>query len=588
MAKFILIDQSLRSVGGHPCDYALHVLRAVEQQGYTPVLVTHQEFRRQACVPSHWEVLPCFRHSSYSRYALCSSGTGLPPVGQEEGQSGETSAASNPRPPLWNLPYHWHRWRRQTQLRNFAWACEQVFAQYPLEQGDHVFFATVSEFDFLGLSRFLQRYPAAHTARWHLQFHFGIYEGRPAEYEQQQVRADWVRGYFQEALRNTAGIDLRFYNTSNELAQQYNQLNLAEFKALPYPINPAMQPLQRHEEEVLSGPLRVTCGGGFRAEKGQHSLAQALSDVWDSCFASGRMQLQIQAKRSKWRKLRFEQTATVQEAETPAEHSPVKLIPHPLAMEDYVQLIRESQIGLLMYDSRRYYARRAGVLCEFLCAGVPVIVPAGCWLSEQIAEAGYEYLDQLCTDAATASETLSGSSFLKEPGARAGALVTTLKVPQDAGDAILSFAGDQPEGTFLRIEMEQFDAAGQTLSSFGHVVGPRAAGKLPRAMWRIDSRATSVRLTLRDAFTPVTPTCDVHIDWLPCGTDRPLSRVGLIAADEQHFGKLLLEIGEHYVHYRQSALLFSQAWRREHDPLLTVAYLTDQTEKAAVRLGQAA
>lgn len=582
MSKFILIDQSLRSVGGHPCDYALHVLRAVEQQGYTPVLVTHQDFRRQDCVPRHWAVLPCFRHSSYSRYALCSSGSGLPPVGLEAAEEYGKSAASAGKRSIWNASYHWHRWRRQTQLRRFGLACEQVFAQHPLEQGDQVFFATASEFDLLGLSKFLQRHPAASNARWHLQFHFGIYEGRPSEYEQQQTRADWVRSYFQAALGNAAGIDLRFYNTSTELAQQYNKLGVVEFIELPYPINPATQPSENRRDEIASAPLRVTCGGGFRAEKGHQSLAQALSEVWESCFASGRMQLQIQAKRSKWRKLQFPHPAGEQSSADPTENPAVKLIPHPLEMEDYVQLIRESDIGLLMYDSRRYYARRAGVLCEFLCAGVPVIVPAGCWLSEQIAEAGFEHLDQLVSSAATATEHLHASRFTTAAD-KPGVVTTTLDVPQDAGDAILSFHGEQALGSFLRIELEQFDAAEQRLSTFCQVVGQRAAGKSPRAMWRIDSRATSVRLTLRDAFAEATPASDVQLDWLPRGLDRPLSSVGLVAADEQHFGRLLREMGDHYPHYRRSALQFSQPWRRAHDPRLTVAHLTGHTDESAER-----
>lgn len=587
MAKFILIDQSLRSVGGHPCDYALHLLRAVEQQGYTPILATHRKFRRKSSLPTHWQVLPCFRHSSYSRYALCSSGTDLPPVGQQGLRGAADSAVPAEERPFWDMPYHWHHWRRQAQMRRFDQACEQVFAQYPLEAGDHVFFPTVSEFDFLALSKFLQRHPAAKAACWHLQFHFGIYEGRPADYQRQQFRADWVRSYFQESLSNASGLDLRFYNTSHQLVDQYNQLGVVEFQALPYPINPAMQPEQESPGESPPKPLRVTCGGGFRQEKGHRNLAQGLSDVWDSCFASGRMQLQIQAKRSKWHGLRFPQPATGHASAESAEQSAVSLIPHPLGVEDYVKLIRESHIGLLMYDSRRYYARRAGVLCEFLCAGVPVIVPAGCWLSEQIAEPGFRHLDQFCNEA-TSTEHLKAARFTEPHADQSGVVAAMLSVPAGIGEAILSMHGNQPTGAYLRIEMEQFDSTGQSLSTFAHVVGQRAAGEPPRAMWRIDPQATQVQVTLRDAFGQVPPSCDVQLDWLPSGAARPLGSVGLIAADEQHFGRLLREIGDHYRHYRQTALHFSQAWRREHDPVLTAACLTGNAVEATKLLGQVA
>ena len=39
---------------------------------------------------------------------------------------------------------------------------------------------------------------------------------------------------------------------------------------------------------------------------------------------------------------------------------------HPLPKQDYVDLIRSTHIGALLYDSRTYFSRRAGVLNEYL------------------------------------------------------------------------------------------------------------------------------------------------------------------------------------------------------------------------------
>ncbi len=76
------------------------------------------------------------------------------------------------------------------------------------------------------------------------------------------------------------------------------------------------------------------------------------------------------------------------------EFPPVVYLPHPLERERYVELIRSTDIGLLFYDSRVYYGRRAGVLGELLACGKPVIVPAGCWLANQIQEPIFKYADQ--------------------------------------------------------------------------------------------------------------------------------------------------------------------------------------------------
>ncbi len=56
MPKFVLIDHSIRDLAGHHYEYAVHVLRAAEQAGYEPVLVTNRAFRQSETVP--WRVLP--------------------------------------------------------------------------------------------------------------------------------------------------------------------------------------------------------------------------------------------------------------------------------------------------------------------------------------------------------------------------------------------------------------------------------------------------------------------------------------------------------------------------------------------------
>ena len=63
-----------------------------------------------------------------------------------------------------------------------------------------------------------------------------------------------------------------------------------------------------------------------------------------------------------------------------ASHSPLEYFAHPLPDQQYVELIKTSDCGLLFYDSRAYFSRRAGVLGELLSCGKPVIVPAGSWL----------------------------------------------------------------------------------------------------------------------------------------------------------------------------------------------------------------
>ena len=60
----MLIEQSLREVGGHYLEYAREILQAAAAAGYEPILATHCEFRGADRLPSGWRVLPLFPYGS--------------------------------------------------------------------------------------------------------------------------------------------------------------------------------------------------------------------------------------------------------------------------------------------------------------------------------------------------------------------------------------------------------------------------------------------------------------------------------------------------------------------------------------------
>src|SRR3954469_15482357 len=65
MQRFILVDHSITGLAGHHYEYSMHVLRAVEQAGYEPVLVTNRKFRETG-VP--WRVLPLYEFGFWPEF----------------------------------------------------------------------------------------------------------------------------------------------------------------------------------------------------------------------------------------------------------------------------------------------------------------------------------------------------------------------------------------------------------------------------------------------------------------------------------------------------------------------------------------
>ena len=97
--------------------------------------------------------------------------------------------------------------------------------------------------------------------------------------------------------------------------------------------------------------------------------------------------------------------------------SEVAAIRWPLSTDAYLDLVRSSHIGLMLYDAEQYYVRCSGVMVEMLKAGVPVIVPAGCWMADQISESIYAHRDSLCERIANVA-VLTASAADWHDGAR--------------------------------------------------------------------------------------------------------------------------------------------------------------------------
>lgn len=142
MPRFVLIDHSLKDLGGHHFEYAVHLLRTAEAAGFEPVLATDRGFEGRHRLPAHWQVFPLFRYSSYLKYSVTIDPSHpplnpfLPPVPQT---SEVSSWGTRLRPArLWSSLLSWRdRLRQRKRLNYFTRACASLFRQVELAPGDH-------------------------------------------------------------------------------------------------------------------------------------------------------------------------------------------------------------------------------------------------------------------------------------------------------------------------------------------------------------------------------------------------------------------------------------------------------------------
>jgi hypothetical protein len=492
-------------------------------------------------------------------------------------------------------------------MDRFAAACHELWNREPLQGPDLVFLPSVTEFDLLGLVRFLQQRPETAAVDWHLLFHFNPFLGRTPDYAAQEETRDRFRRLFSAALGHLPQHRLHFYGVTDLLADQYNRLGAVPFAQLPYTLNEKIR--------VTPAPggaraRRLTCPGVIRREKGKRQIRALVRQLWADHLLDGQYQLVFQGRPQD--RFRFFPRETYQHSEfceRPGGPSvaPIVIVRHPLHEVDYARFIRESQVGLFLHDAERYFARCSGTLVELLGAGVPVIVPAGCWLSEQVSEPIYEHLDQLVAGAGVV-DAVSDSALRWDlprvaghtacrPAALGGLeplcpgqCETPVPLPAAQLVCSLTLAGAATPGHYVRVTVRQRDARGRLLPGRqAAVLGVRGAQRAASALFHLHERAASVRLRIRNAYGtwPVSVSA-LRVTFLeantgPAGPTFPGGKVGLIAADLSEVSRLLSDLSIHYQHYRRSAIEFARQWAERHSAAAVIQTLAAQVPAGAPR-----
>ncbi len=596
-SRLFIIDQSLHTAGGHHFEYTRLLARAAESAGVRPIIATHQSLDRQCALQLQQigEVKPVFRKSVYTSYSYLA---GL----------AELKCKQDPCIIEYDLP-GWRNWlarrrkatfrsQRNRHIRSFLEDCARLFSDCQFDESDQIFFTTMSELDLMALASFLGNNPQTLLPAWHIQFHFSIFSGRPSEFESQLEREAIVHHCFQTALTRVPYHNIRFYTTSQELLKQYQRYPLAEFSELPYPVEPRLFENQS-PVRTQNRPMRLTIAGGIRREKAQkHYLGGLIGGLWQSHLANEKIEVHLQTsdqtsfcRRSVFGKSEMKYAGPKTDEEY---HRHVHFHPHPLPDSDYIDLVGNSDIGLMYYDSRRYYSRRAGILSEFLASGKPVIVPAGCWLARQISEPAFQHAEDLMNDARIIQTLEIADTNWSTQNAPMGGGVVCFDQLQNpwrcscAPDSefephgvVVKFRWQWPKGRdeFVNITVKCLDENDVLLGENCQITGVREDGLDSLAYFRCADGTRRCEFSFRSAFSDSSISlAGLTWNYLNFAEPKnvPLSRVGLIVADPEALPAAIDEIVTHYQHYLTTAVHFGQAWSAAHDPDCTLDALLDR------------
>ncbi len=592
MPKFYLIDHSLKIIGGHHYEYALHMLNAAERAGFTPVLAANRKFVRVSQVPASWQMTTPFRLSSYSKQALIgglSRWLGNEPVPDDTNTLWKRQKAR-----LGNVAWQVGEWRRiirgDARSRSFQRGLKKLFQWMPPEPGDHILIGTLNELDVIGAQRYWRSQPESQLADWHMHFHYPVEPDWKADPDLSRYYMRRLGKFFSNCRAEFPNHRLHLYTTTDPLAEQYNRLKSVPVRSLPYPVSPFF--LNAKVPHRAGTPLKVTCAGGVREEKGIGVLSTLLNGVWAEYFVTERAQLVMQAEsehklpgelRAYWNQAETARTKQVEQGIT-QPFSPMKLMPCPLDTQDYRRLIVGSDIGLLLYDRKGYQARCSGVLAEMLSAGIPVLVPAGCWLAEQISEEVYGHLDSLAE-----GKSATGGGVIKHPAELTTENGISLSFPNGQSDLYvrLNWESESERREFLRVEVRPFDVQNKPLPILTEILTPSKTGKSSSAWFPLPADVARCELHCGNAYNElgvqVTQGETKIMSATPGKAGVPLGSVGLIVSDEGRVPQLLANMIENYSHFERTATAFAEQWAAEHSPDRLVQQMTAPDRDPSVR-----
>lgn len=554
--RFLLVDQNIRATGGHFLELASVILSAAEEQGYEPWLVTNAAFKGAGNIRSSWTIRPVLSHFKMQRWSMTAYGHSG--VARDRNGRPEKSGLQS----VWQgIKDRMHQVRPEVMLDDFATELAPVLKEFDPTHNDLILFATCDDFCALAIAEAFRRADLPSSVDLHILSHASFLEQRECEWASSECKAAHFSRQIALTRQNLRPHRIHFWATTEELARQLNWVAGAGLWApVCYPIRSSFRPRPRE----LPRPKRILLGGAIRSEKGLSRIAKLVSHLWNTHLECGRWQIAMQVPENLHTSVLPKNLwSRVSEWSALGDKAPVVLAAGHLDSESYERMLQTSDLGLFLYDGRRYYTRCSGVLVEMLACGIPVIVPAASWLSRQIAPVYDRHVRQ--AECRFGRRIWFHEGHVTLPTKQRAAYTFRVAVSNAGMKRIAVTPGDTTEFDYLAAEVCCLGTDGRQIRSDLRILElcvaeptqilvktPNGLSSLQIRFWSpYPQRQISLRkIELFDADDSI--------------SSVPVSSLGLIDSGTSSISQNIDEIEEHYVHYRDSAIQYADEWRRRH------------------------
>jgi glycosyltransferase involved in cell wall biosynthesis len=174
---------------------------------------------------------------------------------------------------------------------------------------------------------------------------------------------------------------LRVFTDSDALTDDYADRLQWRVQTAPIPVDRRFTALAERPREPK--PVVIGYFGDARTEKGYQRLPP-IATLLKPALERGDVRMVLQSNFN----LPGGEPGIPAARQLLAAFPGVDLLSEPLADDEYCRQLGATHIVLLPYEADRYVARTSGILAEAIHAGVPLVVPDGTWMSEQLRRHG--------------------------------------------------------------------------------------------------------------------------------------------------------------------------------------------------------
>ncbi len=389
--RFILIDQSIKASAGHYLPYAESVLEEANKRGFETILVSNVAYNGTA--NGAYQLKKHFSYTSsesVSEYRIDFSKNKYRRVLKKRVLRSIKCILGEK---YWLLRGLLKRHKfldsSSRDLQYKADIFKKEFLEICLNLGlckdEIVFLPTISVVELKGIITAFNNLDGKNIPRISVFFRNNIFYGERSDYLDEMPYHIYEKTTFALGKSLYEKGALRFFCDTNELAIQYKMISGYDFGVLPIP----------HTEyagsEIIEENSKMTVSylGDARHEKGYQYLPHIVKQTKDMnigfCVQSN---FNVDGGEAGIRQCR----------RILEKYKNVVVYRENLDKETYEKVLSNTDIMLLLYDSKQYYARSSGVFAEAVSMKIPTIISAGTWMSREACRGQNEIIKKIIND----------------------------------------------------------------------------------------------------------------------------------------------------------------------------------------------